>query len=254
MRATAGQAAARLGADDGWGLGAARGWASDGGGASMSDPATSASATLAAGTSARPLPPLGTRLRLWWPAEQCWFVGRVGEVYESAEAAAGVVHRIDYDDGDVRYYDLARSPHPWEVCGGGDDGEGGVVSAGGQLAVVGRAGDEEAGAAEVGVVGVEAVEDGAADADPTDVDEPCCIPGIAPTRRLRPQQLAAQRLRDRVRAGVRPGWLGTHVLTPCACVLAQVYAVFQARGRPVPPSDVRTALLGMAVAAAAAAA
>ena len=112
VRATAGQAAARLGADDGWGLGAARGWASDGGGASMSDPATSASATLAAGTSARPLPPLGTRLRLWWPAEQCWFVGRVGEVYESAEAAAGVVHRVDYDDGDVRYYDLA-SPKPW---------------------------------------------------------------------------------------------------------------------------------------------
>ena len=53
----------------------------------------------------------GTRLRVWWRTRKAWFDGTIG----SAQVQDSVtIHRVDYDDGDIRWYDLRDPQHVWE--------------------------------------------------------------------------------------------------------------------------------------------
>ena len=53
-------------------------------------------------------PAEGTRLRVWWPTEQRWFEG----VVRATRPQDGrIISRVDYDDGETRWYDLADAQH-----------------------------------------------------------------------------------------------------------------------------------------------
>ena len=129
-RATAGQAAARLGAEDEWGVAsAARHWSSLRSTGALGQAADShgtgavgeldgpgqpivVSQSLPDATAGEALP-VKTRVRVWWPTARAWFLGKISKV----KVHDGFyIHFIKYDDGDGdNWYNLADPQHTWEV-------------------------------------------------------------------------------------------------------------------------------------------
>ena len=124
-RATAGQAAARLGAEDEWGVAsAARHWSSvhptgaperlaEARGADAEDELDGSDRQLERDAASGEALPVKTRVRVWWPTASAWFVGKIGKVsvYDGR-----YIHYVEYNDKDGdNWYDLSDPQHTWEL-------------------------------------------------------------------------------------------------------------------------------------------
>ena len=54
---------------------------------------------------AETVPPVGARVRVYWPAEECWFTGDVDRIV--TQDGAFIFH-VSYDDGDEAWYNGDR--------------------------------------------------------------------------------------------------------------------------------------------------
>lgn len=124
-RATAGQAAARLGAEDGWGVAsAARHWSSlhptgapersvEAHGSDVDDELDDPDQQFAPDAASGEALPVKTRVRVWWPTARAWFIGKVSKVkvYDGR-----YIHYLKYNDNDGNHwYDLGDPQHTWEL-------------------------------------------------------------------------------------------------------------------------------------------
>ena len=121
----AGEAALRLGEEDGWGTGAARRWSSAAAVEAAADAAAAPAPPAAplddadeifdhaddvAAAAAAAAAPLvnGTRLKVWWRTKQQWFAGAICEMKLQDGSP---IHKVVYNDGDKRWYNLADPQH-----------------------------------------------------------------------------------------------------------------------------------------------
>ena len=124
-RATAGQAAARLGAEDEWGVAsAARHWSSlhataapnrsaEAHGVDTVEEHDSPDWQLMPDAASGEALPVKTRVRVWWPTAREWFLGKISKVKVQD---GSYIHFIKYDDGDGdNWYNLGDPQHTWEL-------------------------------------------------------------------------------------------------------------------------------------------